>query len=495
MNCPVCKRDLAPTLSICLTCGAMMNDSVREELECKIIPSGELRKQALAASLDATGELLELPELTPVRPLQMAIIDDEREMAPAAAEKPPVELPAMETAPEPKPKAAAAAASQTVAAKVSEPKKPLPTPAPPIKREPRAETANMTSKHTNKTLVEFQAKHQTMPDWRLQLQNTIRQRNGGSAAEPVEAPAAARLVTHGANALKAEPEPAPEPPKHENAKVAAALKRIEDSRRAFLPAEQRRPEPPQKAAPANRNYPFNVIQRSPDAPFRRAEPNPPAGAPTKPRLVNSLRIEKKGYDTNRLPPLPKPAKIESSFELSPREISAGEELGPGYRGLREEEIMEMLRQDQLEEEFGAASADEADDLAPLAMRFNAGLFDLIIGTFAAAILLSPFLLAGGEWFSLSGIITFAAVLAVVMFGYLTLSIGYFGRTVGMRLFSLELVDAEENDYPTMHQAAVSSCVYIISLALGGIGFLPVFFTEEKRAAHDLVSGTILVREY
>src|SRR5829696_4374185 len=36
MMCPVCKRDLAPTLSICLTCGAMINDTVREELETKI---------------------------------------------------------------------------------------------------------------------------------------------------------------------------------------------------------------------------------------------------------------------------------------------------------------------------------------------------------------------------------------------------------------------------------------------------------------------------
>jgi hypothetical protein len=39
--CPVCKRDLAPTLSICLTCGAMINDTVREELETKISRSTE----------------------------------------------------------------------------------------------------------------------------------------------------------------------------------------------------------------------------------------------------------------------------------------------------------------------------------------------------------------------------------------------------------------------------------------------------------------------
>ena len=40
MMCPVCKRDLAPTLSICMTCGAMINDTVREELETKISRPG-----------------------------------------------------------------------------------------------------------------------------------------------------------------------------------------------------------------------------------------------------------------------------------------------------------------------------------------------------------------------------------------------------------------------------------------------------------------------
>src|ERR1044071_5287758 len=39
MNCPVCDRSLAPTLSICPSCGAMMYDTVREELQAKIGPA------------------------------------------------------------------------------------------------------------------------------------------------------------------------------------------------------------------------------------------------------------------------------------------------------------------------------------------------------------------------------------------------------------------------------------------------------------------------
>jgi len=128
------------------------------------------------------------------------------------------------------------------------------------------------------------------------------------------------------------------------------------------------------------------------------------------------------------------------------------------------------------------------------MRFNAGLFDLIIGSFTSLILLAPFMLWGGSWLSTAGVFAFLATCAIVMFVYLTTAVGLYGRTVGMRLFSLEIIDIENEDYPTLHQAAVSAAVYLLSLALGGIGFLTMPFNEEKRAVHDLVSGTIIVKE-
>ena len=72
--------------------------------------------------------------------------------------------------------------------------------------------------------------------------------------------------------------------------------------------------------------------------------------------------------------------------------------------------------------------------------------------------------------------------------------GLLGKTFGMRIFSLELIDADANVYPTTHQAAVSSAVYLLSMAFGGLGFLTVLFNEEKRAVHDIVSGTLLIRD-
>jgi len=65
----------------------------------------------------------------------------------------------------------------------------------------------------------------------------------------------------------------------------------------------------------------------------------------------------------------------------------------------------------------------------------------------------------------------------------------------MRMFGLELVDAEENDYPTFHQAAVHSAVFLLSLPFLGVGFVPMMFNEERRPAHDLAAGTIIVTEF
>jgi len=142
-----------------------------------------------------------------------------------------------------------------------------------------------------------------------------------------------------------------------------------------------------------------------------------------------------------------------------------------------------------------AAEEELEDLAPFAMRFNSGIFDLIIGAFTSLILLAPFMISGGNWFSFAGFFAFLVTCAIVMFIYMTTAIGMFGKTVGMKIFSLETIDIEENDYPTFHQAAVSSSVYLVSLALGGIGFLPALFNSERRTAPDLLSGTIIVREY
>jgi uncharacterized RDD family membrane protein YckC len=411
MKCPVCQRELAPTLSICLTCGAMRNDSVREELQLK--PGGRRPERAIAAAA------------TP---------------APSA-------------------------------------------PSGQLRPTPGGPTGGLHAKQTSPTLKEFQQRQAVIPEWRLQLQNAVRQRSGARAADP-EPEFRKQVVSAGANALQAEfvEEPAPEVPVP-NERVAKALKRIEESRRRFLPANDRPAAPPRTPAPT-RNYPFNVVTRTGAAPSVSAAEPAPAAPAARPRLVSALKIEKRSFDTNKLRPLPK--EITDEFESNDAKPEGPE--APAATGSRRIEIRMEEPDEVLEPE-----TDELDDLAGLPMRFNAGLFDVTAGGFVGLMVLTPFLFKG-EWFSISGLLLFAAVFAIVMFVYLTATIGFFGRTLGMRMFSLELLDVNDNEYPTLRQAAVHSSVYLLSLATLGLGFLPMLFNEEKRAAHDLAAGTILVRE-
>ncbi len=361
---------------------------------------------------------------------------------------------------------------------------------------PKSNTSAISSKPTSPTLVEFHSKNSTLPEWRLQLQNAVRQRQELDKTETAAVgnptatiPHRAKLVTSGANALKIETVEEPQPILHSNPDVARALQRIKDSRQKFLIDETPPPAPTVSATKANKNYPFYIAAKTSDAAVQTAEANTSVGSFAKPKLASSLRTANEKLDTNKLPPLPKPANISTNFAQHPVVSEAIEtkiEETPKSETtvIKTEEIIETVEPE----------VEELDDSAPFSMRFNAGLFDLIIGSFVSCLLLAPFMLLSGNWMSWAGLFAFAATCAIVMFIYLTTAIGLYGSTLGMRLFSLELVDIEGENYPTFHQAAVSSSVYLLSLTFGGLGFLTVPFNEEKRAVHDLVSGTIVVRE-
>ncbi|HLA96043.1 MAG TPA: RDD family protein [Pyrinomonadaceae bacterium] len=447
MMCPVCKRELAPTLSICFACGAMVHDTVREELQTKVGRVSNPLEHKVA--VEAEVQMYAAPQSEPV------------------IEKPAIVAPIQKV-------------------EVIEPPQP---------KAVKIETSELFNKKTSPTLVGFQSKNTTVPDWRLQLQNSVRQRKSDV---PVHAQAIdgagigfqKQLVTNGANALKPQYVEEPESVSHANPRVANALRRIEDSRKRFTTGTATvETAAATQPAPA-RNYPFNVVARSGGVSPKPAVQRATVNTPPKPRLVSSLRIEKKAYDTNKLPPIPQLEKVEPVIEDP---ITAKSILSPDAR-MNEHFKIDVPAGIHEIHEIEAIEDEELDDLAPLASRFTAGLFDIIIGGFATGIVLSPMLLSGGAWFSIAGFLAMAAAFGIVMFVYLTASIGFRGRTLGMKLFSLEIVDAEENEYPSIHQAAVNSAVFLLALPFLGIGFLPAFMNEERRAAHDLISGTILVRE-
>lgn len=434
MNCPVCERILAPTLSICPSCGAMMNDTVREELQSKI-----------------TTGVIQRIELSP-------------------SPKPLTEKPVIKAAP-------------------------------PIRR---VETGELTTAKTSPTLVEFQNKNNVIPEWRLQMQNAVQQRIGSTATAAKMATAKSDFPINGSTALKTQPKKKSEPTECDisDPRVANALKRISDSRKTYLsPAKAWKKSTHSIPAPMK---PYRVADDQVKAAPIASQPQTLTTTPTPKLNVLSMPAAKPKRITTELPKLD-PA-IEKAFEARPEpiDIEAQQPLATRFETPKidkQPEFAEIksirIKAETIEIEAVAQEeiVDEIEDLAPFSMRFGAGLFDLIIGGFVTLLVLSPVAFIGGNWWTTGSLLMCATVWAIVLFLYMTITLGFYGKTFGMRLFSLELVDAVENEYPTLQQAAMNSGLFIMTLPFAGVGFLTVLFNEENRALHDLVSGTILVREF
>ena len=131
--------------------------------------------------------------------------------------------------------------------------------------------------------------------------------------------------------------------------------------------------------------------------------------------------------------------------------------------------------------------------APIFLRILSALADLIV----VFLFSSPFLalteLARLQWRS-PRVIGFAiGTFIVVGFLYLTVSIAFTGRTLGMKLFSLRVVDARTGLIPTGSQSAGRALVYMLSLASAGVALIYTFIDSEKQTAHDRCTRTAVIR--
>jgi uncharacterized RDD family membrane protein YckC len=382
----------------------------------------------------------------------------------------------------------------------------------------KTHTTEISTKETSQTLVEFPNKNANFPEWRLKLQNAIRERKDKS--EPVTNPniqTRRRTVTSNANSFSVDVIENRPVEKLSNPLLELALQRISKSRKLYEESTEKKPEAtfsqpsqmvikpvqaktyqftiPDKPAPIlpetrlqNAVKPLEQVQPGQNefveitkvtprvVKFEENELLDTANTPTS--MKRTPKIER--IKTNKLPSLI-PASISSSF-------------GRFFNKVEESTPIHSVEIKSLENTVNDVQVEEIEDVAPFSMRFNSAIFDLLIGGFLSFILISPFMLMGGHWLTIEGLFGFLATCSIVMFIYLTTTIGLLGKTFGMRLFSLEMIDANDSEYPTFHQSAVSSSVYLLSLAFGGIGFLTIFMNSEKRAFHDLVSRTIVVRE-
>jgi uncharacterized RDD family membrane protein YckC len=126
-------------------------------------------------------------------------------------------------------------------------------------------------------------------------------------------------------------------------------------------------------------------------------------------------------------------------------------------------------------------------------RMLGALVDLAVVGLLAAPLLALTELTTLQWQN-PRVIGFAAVtLLLVGFSYLTLSVAFTGRTIGMKFFSLRVVDARNGLIPTGRQSAGRAFLLILSLVGAGVTLLYTFIDREKQAVHDRFTRTVVIR--
>jgi uncharacterized RDD family membrane protein YckC len=131
--------------------------------------------------------------------------------------------------------------------------------------------------------------------------------------------------------------------------------------------------------------------------------------------------------------------------------------------------------------------------ASFTRRTVAAVLDLLL----LGIVLSPIaallMFAGADWSDPRIIAVMSASAIVLMFAYLTFSIAFTGRTLGMRWLSLRAIDIRTRLIPTGAQSIKRTIAYLVSIAPLGLLFIYALIDPDGRTLHDRFSQTIVVR--
>ena len=134
--------------------------------------------------------------------------------------------------------------------------------------------------------------------------------------------------------------------------------------------------------------------------------------------------------------------------------------------------------------------------APFSFRCGAFLIDytFVVGLVALSTLLARIFGEGARDTSEAALtFGFLAAAAVAALNFLVLPV-FTGRTLGKWATGLR-VECRDGDPVTFPRALVRHTVgYLLSLLTFGVGFIVAAFSRDGRALHDMLAGTVVVRE-
>lgn len=137
--------------------------------------------------------------------------------------------------------------------------------------------------------------------------------------------------------------------------------------------------------------------------------------------------------------------------------------------------------------------DCSKNIAPINLRIFSSVIDLVVVGLLSWLPLALSGLAELAWHDRRALLLSVITSIVVAFLYSTISTALTGQTLGMKLFSLRVIDARTRMLPTGTQSAGRALVYILSVALTGIPLMYTLIDRDKRAVHDRFTRTEVVR--
>jgi len=320
------------------------------------------------------------------------------------------------------------------------------------------------------TLIEFPGiSRNAVPEWRKELSERVREvqerRAREAACEAVEAERhRAEVATHTPQLELLPPTEAPAM----NPLVAAALKRIE---RAHQSASVETRQPRSSLATAVAYAPEredNIMNETvPPTIQLEFEPEPEAIEPAPAVEKSHLVI---------VPPPIEPVIIKTEPPPPAKRRIIDDDPALNYLG----SIGRNVRVDDL-----------ASKSASAFRRVISAVLDLIFCALLTAPIAGVLQLTGRSVRDPRVLIVLAGCVVVMMFLYLTLSTALTGRTWGMRLLSLRVIDTKTGLIPTGGQSIGRSFFYLLSLGTL-VGILFALVSREGYTAHDRFTRTAVV---
>ena len=206
--------------------------------------------------------------------------------------------------------------------------------------------------------------------------------------------------------------------------------------------------------------------------------------------------ERKGARVEATPAAPRPPLSVRRSAPTPRPSSRGTEepvLGFGF----DEPSPSLVKRVPTPPTIHPDDNDRVVTTAPFGPRILAALIDVaILAAVDLIVLYLTLRICGVPWSRIAVIpkVPFVGFLLLIAGGYFTLFTAAAGQTIGKMTAGIKVVPVDrEHGRVSLAYSVLRATAYVISALPAGLGFLPILIGTDKRAIHDRLADTRVVK--